>query len=149
METPPNRQLLTVGRPHSFICTTLTFQKFCTVATVYLRHVFRMILTKTQIISLIVINSLIFITDTKCAFCELGLQLCAQIFRNDKKQTHFAGKTHDVIVTTFPLVDQVTLKMETPHFSVRLVIFTSLSNHTATSMGAGRGCNPGMWPPGF
>jgi hypothetical protein len=77
MKAPRSRRLLTVWRPQRVICTTYfdILKILCRAHIVNLLYVFRMILTETQIVSLKVINSLILVTETKCAFFEVGLQL--------------------------------------------------------------------------
>jgi len=61
--------------PINLRCTTYfdISKILCRAHIVYLLYVFRMIHTKTQIMSLNVINSLICVTETKYAFCEVGL----------------------------------------------------------------------------
>ena len=81
--------------------------------------------------SLNVINSLIFITETKCAFCKVGLQLIMRPNLSKwQEETHFTGGKRINVpwdVTAFSLVDQVAL--ETAHISEKLVKPTKLHSH--------------------
>jgi len=141
MKAPRSRRLLSFGRPQRVICTTyFDISKILYRAhIVYLLYVFHLILTKTRIMSLKVINSLIFVTETKCAFCEVGLQLIMRPNLSKwHEETHFTGGINvPWDVTPISLVGQVNLKMETVHISERLVKPTKLHSYI-------HGCKQGM-----